>query len=183
MNTTELKKFAQHARRLLIEQVSARLKLVLQVDTTELREKEKAVKELQDQISKTSQEAVVERVAYIWFNRFCALRFMDVSRYNKVGTVSPAEGFSQPEILQEAKQGHIDEDLQVNQQKVFDLLAGQAVSTDPQQEAYRLLLVAACNSYHKLILSCLSGLLISPNSLCPMTFFPRTLFSIPLAMF
>jgi hypothetical protein len=153
MNTNELKKFAQAARRQLMEQVEARLKLVLQRDSAEIREKERVVRDLREQIAKTSRDAVVERVAYIWFNRFCALRFMDVNRYTKVGTVSPAEGFSQPEILQEAKQGHIDKDLPLKQQKIFDLLGrpGEAVSADPQQEAYRLLLVAACNSYHKLM--------------------------------
>jgi len=151
MNTSELKKFAQTARRQLIEQVGARLDLVLQTDSAELREKEKAVKQLRDEIDKSSREAVVERVAYLWFNRFCALRFMDVNRYTRIGTISPADGYSQPEILQDAKQGHIDDELQVDRKKVFDLLGGQAVSADPQQEAYRLLLVAACNSYHKLM--------------------------------
>jgi hypothetical protein len=153
MNTNELKKFAQAARRQLMEQVEARLKLVLQRDSAEIREKERVVRDLRKQIAKTSRDAVVERVAYIWFNRFCALRFMDVNHYTKVGTVSPAEGFFQPEILQEAKQGHIDKDLPLKQQKIFDLLGrpGEAVSADPQQEAYRLLLVAACNSYHKLM--------------------------------
>ena len=151
MNTSELKKFAQTARRQLIEQVGARLDLVLQTDSAELREKEKAVKQLRDEIDKSSREAVVERVAYLWFNRFCALRFMDVNRYTRVGTVSPAEGYSQPEILQDAKQGHIEDELQADRKKVFDLRDGQAVSADPQQVAYRLLLVAACNSYHKLM--------------------------------
>ena len=151
MNTTELKKFAQNSGRQLIKQVGSRLDLILQADSAEIREKEEAIKDLQKQIDKTSKEAVIERVAYIWFNRFCALRFMDVNHYTKVGIVSPSEGFSQPEILKDAKQGHIDENLRVNQQKVFDLLGGNAVSTDPQQEAYRLLLVAACNSYHKLM--------------------------------
>jgi hypothetical protein len=54
---------------------------------------------------------VVERVAYTWFNRFCALRFMDVNRYTRIGVVSPAEGQFQPEILAEAKMGHIDEEM------------------------------------------------------------------------
>ncbi len=151
MNTTELKKISQAARRQLIEQVGARLDLVLQTDSAELREQEKAIKQLRDEIDKSSREAVVERVAYLWFNRFCALRFMDVNRYTRIGTISPADGYSQPEILQDAKQGYIDDELQVDRKKVFDLLGGQTVSTDPQQEAYRLLLVAACNSYHKLM--------------------------------
>jgi len=151
MNTTELKKFAQEARRQLIDQVGARLDLVLQADSAELRGQEKAVQQLQDEIANTSREAVIERVAYIWFNRFCALRFMDVNRFSRIGAVSPAEGFSQPEILQDAKQGHIDDDLQVDKQKVLDLLGGQTVAADPQQEAYRSLLVAVCNGYHQLM--------------------------------
>lgn len=44
---------------------------------------------------------LAERVAYIWFNRFCALRFMDVNRYTRIGVVSPSEGQFQPEILAE----------------------------------------------------------------------------------
>ncbi len=151
MNTTGLKKFAQVARRQLLEQVGARLRLVLQTDSAELRGRERAVAQLKEEIAKTSQEAVIERVAYIWFNRFCALRFMDVNRYGKIGAVSPAEGFSQPEILQDAKQGHIDDELQVDRKKVFDLLGGQVQATDPQQEAYRLLLVAVCNDFGRIM--------------------------------
>jgi len=151
MNTTGLKKFAQAARRQLLEQVEARLKLVLQSDSAELREREKAVIQLREEIANTSKAAVIERVAYIWFNRFCALRFMDVNRYTRIGTVSPAAGFSQPEILQDAKQGHIDDDLQVDRKQVFALLSGQVPAADPQQEAYRLLLVAVCNDYGRIM--------------------------------
>ncbi len=151
MNTAGLKKFAQAARRQLLEQVAARLKLVLQTDSAELRGRERAVAQLKEEIAKTSKEAVIERVAYIWFNRFCALRFMDVNRYGKIGAVSPAEGFSQPEILQDAKQGHIDDALQVDKKKVFDLLGGQVQAADPQQEAYRLLLVAVCNDFGRIM--------------------------------
>jgi type II restriction/modification system DNA methylase subunit YeeA len=151
MNTTGLKKFAQAARRQLLDQVGARLKLVLQSDSGELRGREKAVIQLQEEIARSSKEAVIERVAYIWFNRFCALRFMDVNRYTRVGTVSPAAGFSLPEILQDAKQGHIDGELQVDRKTVLDLLGGQVQAADPQQEAYRLLLVAVCNDYGRIM--------------------------------
>ena len=94
---------------------------------------------------------MVERVAYTWFNRFCALRFMDVNRYTALGVVSPAAGFTQPEILQEAKQGVIDDDLArfVDRGAVADLLGGRRRSSDPQGEAYRLLLVGICNQYHE----------------------------------
>ena len=148
-NTADLKKFAAAARRQLREQVAGRLEQVLRTDSAELRERETALKELRAQVAQTSKKEVIDRVAYTWFNRFCALRFMDVNRYTRLGIVSPAEGLSQPEVLQEAKQGYIDDDLNrfVEPQRVFDLLNGQRPSTDPQGESYRLLLVAACNYY------------------------------------
>jgi len=150
VNTSVLKKFAQAARRQLIEQVTAKLKHVLKTDSAELRGKEKALKDLKKAIASSSEKAVIERVAYIWFNRLCALRFMDINRYTSIGIVSPAEGFTQPEMLQEAKQGYIDDDIKrfLDKQRVFDLLANRTASADPQQEAYRLMLVAVCNYYH-----------------------------------
>jgi type II restriction/modification system DNA methylase subunit YeeA len=149
-NHSALKKFAQSARRQLREQVSARLEQVLKTDSAELREKAAAVQELKSQVAATSKAEVVDRAAYTWFNRFCALRFMDANRYNRIAAVSPAEGFTQPEILQEAKQGYIDADLKgcVDFKRVFDLLGGRLPSADPQQEAYRLLLVGVCNSLY-----------------------------------
>lgn len=151
METTKLKKFAQAARRSLREQVTAKLALVLNPESAARRERPEAVKKLEEAVRNSSKEQVIERVAYIWFNRFCALRFMDVNRYTRIGVVSPAEGQSQPEILAEAKMGHIDEDLadQKTRQHILDLLAGKSPSPDPQGEAYRLLLVASCNYLHR----------------------------------
>jgi len=148
MDTSELKRFAQHARRQLLDQVGARLEQVLRTDSVAIREKQAVVEELQAQIEASSRRAVIEKAAYTWFNRFCALRFMDVNHYTRVGVVSPAEGFTQPEILQEAKQGLFDESLKVDRQRVLGLLNGQIPSSNPQQEAYRLLLVGACNAQH-----------------------------------
>jgi len=151
METTKLKKFAQFARRSLIEQVTTKLKLVLAEDSSARREHSKAVKSLEGAIREQGKEQVIERVAYIWFNRFCALRFMDVNRYTRIGVVSPAEGQFQPEILAEAKRGHIDEEMVHDkvQQQIFALLDGKAPSRDPQGEAYRLLVVAVCNFWNK----------------------------------
>ena len=76
---------------------------------------------------------------------------MDVNRYTRIGVVSPAEGQVQPEILAEAKMGHIDEEMvsDKTRQQIFALLDGKAPSRDPQGEAYRLLVVAACNYWNK----------------------------------
>ena len=79
---------------------------------------------MKTQIKAHGRDQVIEKVAYIWFNRFCALRFMDVNRYTRIGVVSPAEGQFQPEILAEAKMGHIDEEMvpEKTRQQIFALL-------------------------------------------------------------
>ncbi|MGP5446246.1 BREX-1 system adenine-specific DNA-methyltransferase PglX [Pseudomonas helleri] len=150
METTKLRRFAQYARRTLMELVEARLQLVLHAGSAARRENAEAIKKLEEAIKSHGEVPVVERVAYIWFNRFCALRFMDVNRYTRIGVVSPAEGQFQPEILAEAKMGHIDDETvpEKIRQQIFSLLAGNAPSHDPQGEAYRLLVVAACNAWH-----------------------------------
>ncbi|WP_018404437.1 BREX-1 system adenine-specific DNA-methyltransferase PglX [Marinobacter gelidimuriae] len=150
METAKLKKFAQFARRSLIEQVSAKLKLVLAEENPARRERPQVIKKLENAVAEQGREQVIERVAYIWFNRFCALRFMDVNRYNRLGIVSPAEGQFQPEILADAKMGQIDEEMvaEATRRRIFALLDGKTPSQDPQGEAYRLLVVAACNHWH-----------------------------------
>ncbi|MBJ2270115.1 BREX-1 system adenine-specific DNA-methyltransferase PglX [Pseudomonas sp. MF6772] len=151
METSKLKKFAQHARRLLLDQVGAKLALVLDASSAARRENPQAVAQLEKQIAATSREQLIDKVAYTWFNRFCALRFMDVNAYTRIRVVSPAdEGQFQPEILAEAKAGHIDEDRVPGQirQQIQALLSGTAPSHDPQQEAYRRLVVAECNSFY-----------------------------------
>lgn len=152
MDTSKLKKFAQHARRQLREQVGARMDLVLDAGSAARRENLPAVQQLEKQLKASSRDQLLEKVAYTWFNRFCALRFMDLNGYTRIRVVSPAdEGQFQPEILAEAKAGHIDPDRvpEAIRQRVQALLGGQATSHDPQQEAYRLLMVAECNRFHQ----------------------------------
>ncbi|MDO8843847.1 BREX-1 system adenine-specific DNA-methyltransferase PglX [Methylicorpusculum sp.] len=152
METAKLKRFAQYARRSLKEQIETKLKQVLAEDSAARRESGQAIKKLERAIHDDGKDQVIERVAYTWFNRFCALRFMDLNRYNRVGIVSPADpGQFQPEILAEAKMGHIDEEMVHDKirQQIFSLLDGKVPSRDPQGEAYRLLVVAACNYWNK----------------------------------
>jgi len=151
MDTSKLRRFAQNARRTLLDLVENRLQLVLQPNSAARREAPAAVKQLETQIQASNREQVIDRVAYTWFNRFCALRYMDVNRVNRISVVSPLDGQFQPEILAEAKMGHIDEEMVPApiQAKVRALLDGTASSPDPQQEAYRLLVVAACNYWQR----------------------------------
>ena len=150
MDTTKLKKFAQFARRTLISQVGARLELVLAEGAAARREHPGAIKKLEAAIAQDGKDQVIERVAYTWFNRFSALRFMDVNDLNPIRIVSPLSGQFQPEILAEAKAGNIDEGSVPEKvlAHVRGLLDARVSSADPQGEAYRLLLVDICNDWH-----------------------------------
>lgn len=147
MNTNQLKRFAQSARTKLLSQVAARLDFVLHTDSAELREKTESLRRLQEVLNADGREQVVERVAYTWFNRFVALRFMDVNDYQPLGirVVTPKEGYTLPELLEEAKHGLIADELPVHRNEVMELLDGLKPSANPQNEAYKLLLTAACN--------------------------------------
>tara|TARA_R110001583_G_scaffold104199_1_gene251574 strand:- start:4868 stop:8410 length:3543 start_codon:yes stop_codon:yes gene_type:complete len=153
METSRLKKFAQHARRSLIEQVRSKLKLVLATESQARREHPNTVSDLEKKREELGESQLVEQVAYLWFNRFCALRFMDVNQYNRIMVISPLAGQFQPEILAEAKAGHIDESSvnEPTRKKVFGLLSGSIASRDGQSEAFRLLIVAVCNDLHRIM--------------------------------
>lgn len=136
-NTSRLKTFAQETRKKLISLITTKLRFVLTEDNAELRGKEKELGELRKQIADKGEQGVIEEVAYTWFNRVMALRFMDANGYNTPIVVSPVSGQSRPEILQEAMGGNIDEDLHLP----ADVLRL------PEATLYRRLLIAICNSY------------------------------------
>lgn len=151
MDTSKLKKFAQFARRTLITQVGAKLEAVVADNSSARREHPDAMRKLEAAIAKDGKDQVIERVAYTWFNRFSALRFMDMNELSPVRVVSPVAGQFQPEILAEAKAGHMDEGRVPDRirEQVRSLLDGRTPSADAQTEAYRLLIVAICNDLHK----------------------------------
>lgn len=148
MQTTTLKSFAQTARRKLLEQIRNRLEQVLNTDSIEQRERSQQVDQLRRVLKEKGKDALLEEVAYTWFNRLVALRFMDANDYTRPRVLSPADGETLPEILQQAKRGLIEEELTVDRKRVFQLLNGDLPSPDPQNEAYQLLLIAACNQWH-----------------------------------
>lgn len=147
MNTSALKKFAQEARLKLLEQVGAKLAFVLNNDTSALREKSEQVKKLREALTDTTVEQLIDKVSYTWFNRLMALRFLDANDYQPfdIRVLTPKNGYTLPELLDEAKSGHIPEELKVKTQRIFDLLAGKIPSANAQNEAYKELLIGACN--------------------------------------
>ena len=159
METAPLKSFATWARRELITQVSARLTAVLAPASPERVENQRAVTMLERDIAAAGggakgKDAVADKVAYTWFNRIIALRFMDANGYTGVGVVSPAHGqqTGQPEILADAKRGSIDPAVVSNKRTldaITGLLDGTRPSADAQGEAYTLLLADYCRYWNR----------------------------------
>lgn len=158
METAPLKNFATWARTALIREVTARVAAVLAPGSSERVEQGKAVYALERAVTAAGggdegRSAVADKVAYTWFNRIVALRFMDANGYTGIGVVSPQAGVEvgQPEILAEAKRGVID--TEVASQKtctaVAALLDGTRASASPQGEAYALLLADYCRHWNR----------------------------------
>ncbi len=158
MDTAALKSFATGARTALIREVTARIAVVLAPASPQRVEQPKAIAALENAIAAAGggdkgRGAVGDRVAYTWFNRIIALRFMDANGYTGIGVVSPQAGVEvgQPEILAEAKRANID--AEVVSQKIRDtvsgLLNGTRRSEDPQGEAYALLLAEYCRHWNR----------------------------------
>ena len=74
IDTTALKSFAQSSRRRLIKQVSTKLQLIISDGSAARRENPEAIRKLEKQIAKHGEQQVIEKNAYIWFNRRGAAR-------------------------------------------------------------------------------------------------------------
>lgn len=135
-NTSALKTFAQQTRAKLVSLISTKMHFVLNGDTAELRGYEQQISKLRNEIAAKTEKVVIEEVAYTWFNRVMALRFMDANEYNAPKVVTPAQGQMRPEILQEAMAGNVDESLLLSPE---DLIL-------PEEKLYRKILVATCNN-------------------------------------
>lgn len=134
-NTSALKTFAQQTRLKLLSLIKTKLEFILTQDTAELRGYETQIANLKTQIQIKGKDIVVEEVAYTWFNRVMALRYMDANDYSTPKVVTAAMGQMRPEILQEAMSGSVDENLRISP---GDLNL-------PEAKLYRKLLVATCN--------------------------------------
>lgn len=84
-------------------------------------------------------DQVMEEVAYTWFNRFIALRYMEVNNYlpNRVRVFTNENNEFKPQLLDEA----MNIDLEgLNKKLVFDLL-----DKNKKEELYKQLIIATCN--------------------------------------
>ena len=159
MDTAPLKSFATASRTELIREVGARITAVLAQGSPERVEQPNAVAALERAISGAGggdqgKKHVAEKVAYTWFNRLIALRFMDANGYTGIGVVSPTtDQVGQPEVLAAAKRGQLDAGVVkgANAATIAGLLNGTRQprpGVDAQAEAYALLLADYCRFWH-----------------------------------
>ncbi len=156
MNLSALKSFAPEVRRQLIEAVGRKLDFVLTGDTADLRAAAEQVAHLRIQAD-ADRSGLIERVAYTWFNRLAALRFIDAHpgwHPFRSHVVTPANAEeTQPELLKLTRSGALPAELApfTDPKRLNDLLDGHLPSPDPQGEVYRHLILATCRFYHDLM--------------------------------
>lgn len=153
MNKSAIQKFAMWARTTLMEQVAQRAyqygitkdgygeENAITVNGMALSPQEQSQRrELVREIQAKGYDQVVEEVAYTWFNRFIALRYMEVNNYlpSHIRVFSNAQGAFDPEILKEAL--HIDLPG-LDQSKVAEY-----IEKNETEALYRYLLLTQCNA-------------------------------------
>ena len=156
MNKTAIKNFAIWARGQLIEGVRQRAYEYEITEKGEVRANLDAVggrpltadeksqrRQLIEQIRRKGYAQVMEEAAYTWFNRFIALRFMEVNGFlpSKVRVFTDETGSFKPEVLKEAMTVEIDG---LDRGRVLDLLDRQN-----NEELYKYLLITQCNALNQ----------------------------------
>ena len=158
MNKNAIKKFATEARRELISRVSQRaLKYGISdkevgnpnddsvgghlLSSTEKKQRAALIA----QIKEKGYEQVMEEVAYTWFNRFSALRFMEVNGYlpSHVRVFTNEENNFKPQIISEAIHLELDG---LDMEKVYAYK-----EANDNDELYKYLLITQCNALNSVL--------------------------------
>ncbi len=162
MNKSLLKKFAINARKQLLEQVANRAGIFgitkdkiqpVQVhgetlvingvtyDNATKQQYEALVKRL----GEIGFEQLIEEVAYTWFNRFIAIRFMELNEYLPTGvrvfsSVTPNK--PEPDLLTNA----LKVDLPLDKEKIYKFQ-----DNNDQEGLFKYLFIVECNELSKIL--------------------------------
>lgn len=103
--------------------------------------------------SKTAYKDFVEEVAYTWFNRIIAIRFMEVNNYlpSRVRVLSSEEGKNEPDIINEAME--IGDDLggYSNQEKELITTALTEKTPELMDNLYTMLFIKQCDALSEIL--------------------------------
>ena len=158
MDKNAIKKYAVWARRELIERVSQRAMMYGITDgkvddpnadsvnghllsRAEKSQRQALIRKVREQ----GFEQVMEEVAYTWFNRFAALRFMEVNGYlpSHVRVFTNDVGEFKPQILSEAIHLVLDG---LDRNKVYEL-----EGANKSEELFKYLLIVQCNALNSIL--------------------------------
>lgn len=186
MNKSAIKNFAVRARNRLIEDITQKayelgitINEIKDIETFEGGFKIKGLdnsktykkyeaKQREKLVSKIREkgfEQVIEEVAYTWFNRFIALRFMEINEYLPTGVrvlSSIEEGKTEPDIIKEA----LNIDLDIDKELVYKL-----IDENDTEDLYKYLIIKQCNQLGEIMpmvfeeISDYTELLLSDNLL------------------
>ncbi|MFA8439747.1 BREX-1 system adenine-specific DNA-methyltransferase PglX [Pueribacillus sp. YX66] len=158
MNKSAIRNFAVNARKKLIDDVKQKA-YQLGITESEVKEPEvyqdgfrinqqfykkyeiKQREKLLNQIEEKGFEHVMEEVAYTWFNRFIAIRFMEVNDYLPTGVrlfSSIIEGKTEPDAVSEVDM--IAHDLELDMDLVYQLQ-----DANDTEGLFKYILVKQCN--------------------------------------
>lgn len=156
MNKNAIKNYAVWARTELMKQVAQK---AYEYNVTETSlpdyntdnvngrllsgDEKKQLNELITEVKKNGYDHVVEEVAYTWFNRFIALRYMEVNNYlpQRIRVFTNDSNEFKPDLLTDAIHVELDG---LDKQKVFDY-----IEENKQEELYKYLLLTLCNDMNQ----------------------------------
>lgn len=174
MNKNAIKKFAIEARQKLIRSVIDKAGMIgitekscsepitkgvdFEVylstsgrEVTLIREQCNQRKQLELQIKSRGFEAVVEEVAYTWFNRICAIRFMEVNDYlpNRVRVLSSEkDGKMEPDLVTQAPDVDLDLTVREKEEIINWKMSGTSEDTD---KMFGKLFLKQCHQLHDIL--------------------------------
>ena len=174
MNKNAIKKFAIEARKKLIDSVTdkagmigitekscsepitkrADFEVYQTVAGTEVTLNKRQCEQrrrLVAQIESRGFEAVVEEVAYTWFNRICAIRFMEVNDYlpNRVRVLSSEkEEKMEPDLVTQAPDVDLDLTAQEKEEIINWKMSGTSEDTD---KMFGKLFLKQCHQLHDIL--------------------------------
>ena len=174
MNKNTIKKFAIEARKKLIDSVTDKAGMlgitekscsepitkgpdfevyqtVAGTEVTLNKNQCEQRKKLVSQIESRGFEAVVEEVAYTWFNRICAIRFMEVNDYlpNRVRVLSSEkEGKMEPDLVTRAPDVDLNLTAQEKEEIINWKMSGTSEDTD---KLYCKLFLKQCHQLHDIL--------------------------------
>ena len=158
MDKNAIKKYAVWARKELISRVAQKAQQYGITETEmvdpgadSVNGKVLSAEEMQQrraliaQINEKGYQQVMEEVAYTWFNRFSALRFMEVNGYlpSHVRVFTDENNAFKPQILAEALHLELDK---LDKDKVYALK-----ETEQTEELYKYLLIVQCNALNSIL--------------------------------